>query len=328
MSRIIKDTQKYLPVIGHIKCGMKVKKGDKEHPVSLDHFIATGDYAYKFENAFPDKTNIIEIVFLDDNEDYSCNQRFELRKGKNWYAKGNGKEFDVYNEKTRNFDKIVKGTKEEGRAFMDEIEKRTGEKFKAKLTLRFAILKIRDILGVWELNTGGEKTSVDGVANAYDIVKGNSGERVKGFTFDLRVKKVVSDKYNMQRNYPVIDLIPHASPEHMAMVKDCIEQNVSLPLMLEPEKIDNLQVESNQEVITDVDFTTESEFDTVEDIESVPAPVLSNVNLEQVQSILNNVSSIKDMIQASKEIEQLCLISEENVIANKMKNDKLKSLKG
>lgn len=317
MSRIIKETQEYLSVIGHIKCGMKMQKNGKEYPVSLDHFIATGDYANKFEKTFPDKPNIIEIVFLDDYEAYSCNQRYELRKGKNWYAKGDGKTFEVYNEKSGNYDII---TTEQEPGIMDRVEKQTGEKFKAKLTLRFAILKIRDILGVWELNTGGEKTSVNGIVSAYDIVKKNSGGRVKGFTFDLRVKKVTSDKYKTKRNYPIVELMPHASTEHLELVRNCIEQGVKLPLMLEPGQIDDLNVENNQEVITDADFTTEPE----PVVESVPAQ--SNVNLEQVESILNNVLCPADMIQTSQEIDKLGLSSEEKAIASRMKNDRLKSL--
>lgn len=321
MSRIIQDTQEYLSVIGHVKCGKKIEKDGKEYPVSLDHFIATGDYANKFEKAFPGKTDIIEIVFLDDYEAYSCNQRYELRKGKNWYAQGDGKRFEVYNEKTGNFDIINLDTKEQGEKLMSEIEQRTGESFKAKLTLRFAILKIRDILGVWELNTGGEKTSVNGIVSAYDTVKKNSGGRVKGFTFDLRVKKVVSDKYNTKRSYPIVELIPHASTEHLDLVRNCIENNVELPLMLEPGKIDDLKVEENQEVNTPHDIITDAEI--IEDVPEEKAGAMS-----QVKSILDNVLSTVDMIQASNEIKKIGLSLEETNEANKMKNKKLKTLGG
>jgi hypothetical protein len=346
MSRIIQDNQDYLSVIGHVKCGIKIKRNGKEYPSSLDHFIATGDYANKFKTAFPEKTNCIEIVFLDDYEAYSCNQRFELRKGKNWYAKGDGKKFEVYNEKTGNFDKIIKETKEQGQIFMSEIEKLTGEKFEAKLTIRFAIMKIRDILGVWELNTGGEKTSVNGVVNAYDLVKKNAGGRVKGFTFDLRVKKVVSDKYNTKRSYPIIELIPHASTEHLDLVRNCIEQNVKLPLMLEPEKIDNIQLDPTGNSILYVipDEKSKDDFaknnidpgsnctdaEIVEDVPVEPEPgkTTQGGNMVKVKIFLDTVFSPVDMIQASKEIEALELSPEEKAIANKMKNDKLKSIRG
>lgn len=314
MSRIIQDKQETLPVIGLIKCGKKIKKDDKEYPISLDHFIATGDYAYKFEKAFPEKTDKIEIVFLDDYEAYSCNQRYELRKGANWYAKGDGKYFSYYNKKTGNFEGL---TTDQEPNLMERLEAETGEKFKAKLTLRFGILRIRDILGVWQFGTAGEKTSVRNIVNVYDFVKNNAGGRIKGFTFDLKVKKVTSDKYNTKSNYPIVELIPHASAEHVELVRNCIEQNIELPLMLEPNKIETLQIENNI-ILERITHTTTY----------IPPDETEMDLIKKIDDILFKVSIPADMIQASKEIDDLNLSPEYKKIANKMKNEKLHSLRG
>lgn len=302
MSRILKENEEStLPVIGMIKVGKKVETKDKngkiiQIPKSLDYFLADGKYKHKFNEVFPDKPNLIEIMFLDDYEAFSCNERYELRVGKNRYAWGNGKVFSVYNKDNQDFDTIAVDSQEKGKVLMESIEKKTGEKFKARLTLRFAILKIKNILGVWQLNTGGEKTSIQNIVNAYDFIKKATGGRVMGLTFDLRVQKVTSDRYNTKRSYPIIELVPHATQQHLQKVSDYMVSNSQLPLILKPEVIDKLE-------------SKQIEYDDQDDYEAIDAEVAENEKskYEIAEDMLNNCKSRKQLDEASKKIKEMNL---------------------
>jgi len=84
-SRIIRKTSGQpatrLPLIGNVRIGEKRKsqKTGKEYPVSLDYFIATGDYAAKFNEAYPDKPTKIQIVFISDDNFQSCFEEWDGR---------------------------------------------------------------------------------------------------------------------------------------------------------------------------------------------------------------------------------------------------------
>ena len=98
--RIIRDNKKTkLPLIGKIKVGAKVQKGGKEFPTSLDYFVASGDYKHEFDKAFGDKPSKIEVVFMSDDFEAVCNERFEIRSGKKLYGYGDGKLFYIYDKK-------------------------------------------------------------------------------------------------------------------------------------------------------------------------------------------------------------------------------------
>ena len=84
-----------MPIIGKIKVGRKNEKG---FPESLDYFVGTGNYERYFIDAFGEKPSSIEIMFLSNNFEESCNERYELRQGAKLYAYGDGDIFQIYDE--------------------------------------------------------------------------------------------------------------------------------------------------------------------------------------------------------------------------------------
>lgn len=208
--RIEDDHKNYMPIVGRIKCGMV---NDKGYPQSLDYFRATGNYMAMFTEAFGDKPTSIEIVFLSDTVKDVCDERYEIRKGSKLYAWGDGETFNVWDDKTdyRSF------TKANHPDIMERVEKRLGAKWDRTLTLRFLIPRIKGVLGVWQLVTKGEASSIPQIVTIFDKTMTMAGT-VKGIPFDLSVEKVKSQKPSSKSSFPVIKIIPNASEKSMEMI--------------------------------------------------------------------------------------------------------------
>lgn len=203
------------PIIGKIKIGEKRKNGDgKEYPTSLDYFRADGKYAEHFNRAYGDKPSKIQIIFISDNTDEVCNERFEYwnDKGRK-VGYGDGLTFYLYNEKSKEYD--IKVSPEEAKT------RTTGQggKWSVILTLRFLLPQIKGVGGVWELNTKGVKSSVKNLRDTFDTVMDKAG-RVRGVPFDLIVQKHTSRKPGVTSVYPVIDLVPNLSTESLAILSE------------------------------------------------------------------------------------------------------------
>ena len=118
--RIIRQQEKHhMPIIGKIKCGEKIEKNGKEYPVSYDYFIADGNYKHLFEKKFGKPKNI-DIVFISNNLNESCSEYMEIRQGTKLFAKGNGREFQVYDKKT---DQYIMRTIDQEPDLVDKIKK-------------------------------------------------------------------------------------------------------------------------------------------------------------------------------------------------------------
>jgi len=213
IKRAAETQQRSLPVIGKIKIGEKVKKGDKEYPTSLDYFKADGKYASMFDALFTKPTRL-PIVFFGENIDEICNERFECWDGSGKrLAYGDGETFSLFNPSSKEYD--IKVGKEEA------IAKTKGEKNKwnTVLTIRFLIPEIKGVMGLWELTTKGAKSSVGNIVTTFDNVRAQAG-RISGIPFDLLVEKHTSRKPDSTSRYPVITLVPNLSQESMLRLHD------------------------------------------------------------------------------------------------------------
>lgn len=236
-SRIIRkeagQTASRLPLIGNVRIGEKrvSQKTGKEYPVSLDYFIATGDYAAKFNEAFPEKPTKIQIVFISDDNFQSCFEEWDGRNSEGRRAGyGDGETFHLWNggqyEPTTD------------RARMDDYTKKMGVTWKPVLTLHFIIPAIRGIFGCWKFSTSGDKSSMVAIRTMFDEIKAQAGT-VVNIPFDLTVKKVKGNKPGDKTNFPVVSLVPNISTENMEQLREFMNTGMDLKKigMLTEEKL-------------------------------------------------------------------------------------------
>lgn len=225
-----------LPEIGKIKVGEKVKNGENEYPRSLDYFKPTGDYAPLFWEQYGERPNLIEIVFPSDNARECCFERYELRgkDGRKW-AEGDGETFTAYSKKS---DKYVTITKTEFPDLMAQLGQQSGGEWRSVLTLRFILLKIRTVMGVWSLSTHAEASSIPEIISAFDNVYEMAG-KVAGVPFDLSVQKVTSQKPGSKSTFPVIKLVANLGVSQLQMVRNLIEQKHEIRGIITGETIEN-----------------------------------------------------------------------------------------
>jgi hypothetical protein len=221
------------PILGKIKVG---RKNDRGLPESLEYFVATGNYENYFKDAFGEKPTSIEIMFLSDEFEDSCNERFELRQGAKLFAYGDGETFQVYDEQK---DDYICKTMTKDKDFINTLHTKVKGKWETVLHMSFLIPGIRGVFGVWQLSTKGEKSSIPTIQGAFQLVKNMAG-RVTGIPFDLQVKKVTSNKPNSKSKFPVINLIPNVSSGHMEKVKQFISGNSDFIGLLTENKIDDI----------------------------------------------------------------------------------------
>lgn len=211
-----------LPLIGKIRVGEKrINSAGKEYPCSLDYFIATGAYAAKFDAVYV-KPERIPIVFISDDDFQSCYEEWDARDKEGRRAGyGDGETYwlweygkDRYNE-TKD--------KQEVAAF----SKKHAIKWRQVLTINFIIPAIKGVFGVWQLQTGGDKSSINAIRNTYDEIKELAGT-VINIPFDLCVKRVTSNKPEAKSVYPVISLVPNISAENMETLRAFFEAGLDI----------------------------------------------------------------------------------------------------
>ncbi len=214
--RIKKKGTPKLGIIGKIKVGEMVQKGNTSYPTSLDHFRATSNvnqYVEIFNRMHP-KKNIIPVVFGTNDDEFNTNHRYEIRDSKgNLYAYGDGEDYYVsIKEGFKKFESdFILSKYGSLQVFLDKTEQflttgRVKAQWKEVLTLRFVIPNM-PILGAWELRTMAAKSSIEQILGNYDLAKNINGGAIKGVPFFLRVQKVKSNRVlERQRIYPVISL--------------------------------------------------------------------------------------------------------------------------
>jgi hypothetical protein len=213
-ARILRPMQPIrLPEVGKIKVGEKLE-GEK-FPRSLDYFRPTGEYAPHFWEAYGEKPNLLEIVFPSNDPRECCYERFELRDGPKRYAEGDGETFEAWSDKEEDY---VTVTKTEYPKIMEMLSKKVGADWKPRLTLRFMLLKLRHVMGVWSLSSHAEASSIPEIISTFDMVSEKAG-RVAGIPFDLSVQKVTSQKPGSKSSYPVIKLVPNLGVNQLEAVR-------------------------------------------------------------------------------------------------------------
>ena len=232
--RAAKETRKTkLPLIGNLRVGMKNEKG---YPISLDHFIATGDYASYFQKEFGEKPTKVQIIFLSDENVQSCLEEWDGRDPKGKRAGyGDGETFHIYDEQFESYIEMQN---------KDSIEKQTKDKkitWKILLTLHFVIPKIKGVFGLWRFQTRGNKSSIATIVSTFDEIKNNVGTIVN-IPFDLIVKKVKSQTPGSIKVFPVVSLVPNLSTNNLDIVRNYLESGMDFKRigMLTEEKIRQL----------------------------------------------------------------------------------------
>lgn len=240
MSRIVRAGQaramSRLPLIGSVRVGEKreSKKTGKEYPVSLDYFKATGDYAGKFYEVYPEKPTKIQVIFVSDDDWQSCFEEWDGRDGQGRKAGySDGQTYYLWNGKEYK----ETGSKQEVTEYSNE----HGIKWKPVLTLHFVIPAIRGVFGCWRFTTSGNRSSMNAIRDVYDEIKAQAGT-VVNIPFDLTVKKVQSNKPGVQSVYPVVTLVPNISQENMEVLREYLTAGTDVKRlgMLTDEKLKGL----------------------------------------------------------------------------------------
>ena len=213
-----------LPLIGKIRIGEKRKNASGvEYPVSLDYFIATGAYASKFNEVF-EKPTRVQIVFISDDDFQSCYEEWDGRDEQGRRAGyGDGQTYYLWNYAG------IKGeyTECKDRETVAAFSKKHTVKWRQVLTINFVIPAIKGVFGVWQLQTGGDKSSINAIRNTYDEIKEVAGTIVN-IPFDLCVKKATSNKPDTKSVYPVISLVPNLSAENMETLRSFFEAGLDI----------------------------------------------------------------------------------------------------
>lgn len=212
-----------LPVISKIKIGEKVPNSDpqkRDFCRSLDYFIGFGKYKSLFDKAFPDKPNKIQILFVSDDINFCCNERLELRNNKgDLFGKSDGQTFQIFSDKTKAYETFsIKDHPD----IIEKSQARTGTEWKRVLTLRFIVPAIKGVLGLWQVDTKADKSSIDQIRDTFDYVLSQAGT-VTRVLFDLTVTKVKSQKPNDPSSYPVLNLIPNVSDDNLNILREFVE---------------------------------------------------------------------------------------------------------
>lgn len=211
-----------LPLIGKIRCGEKrTNSAGKEYPASLDYFIATGAYASKFDEVYV-KPERIPIVFISDDDFQSCYEEWDGRDNEGRRAGyGDGETYWLWEYGKNEY------TETKDRQRVAEFSKKHAVKWRQVLTINFVIPAIKGVFGVWQLQTGGDKSSINAIRNTFDEMRELAGT-VINIPFDLCVKRVTSNKPEAKSVYPVISLVPNISAENMETLRAFFEAGLDI----------------------------------------------------------------------------------------------------
>lgn len=208
-----------LPILGNVKVGMKTKsRSGKEIPTSLDYFVATGKYAHLFAEHHGERPNVLPIAFPDDDPLYACNERYECRDADGrLVATGDGDVWRIWHHEAY---KIM--TTEEARSL--GIDMRALGKWSVILTLRFILLRVTSVLGVWQFSTKGDKSSIPAIRETFDRVREYCGGSLVNVPFDLTVEFAKSQQPGSTSRFPVVNLVPNLGQEQMFLLAEMAER--------------------------------------------------------------------------------------------------------
>ena len=91
-------------------------------------------------------------------------------------------------------------------------------KWREAIRLRFIIPTIKEVLGVWEFNSFGAKSTIKEIVGAFDLVSRATNGKMQMIPFDLTVQMVKSQKAGVQDQYPVVSLTPNAGQDNLQIL--------------------------------------------------------------------------------------------------------------
>ncbi|MBV6342345.1 hypothetical protein [Candidatus Magnetobacterium casense] len=249
--RIKRDVvESRIKIIGHVKVGMVTKNAEgKEFPKSLDYFhIDSGTtdplYAQNVLKALGTvKPRTLHIVFVSDDDNINCDERYELIVKKRIYAYGDGETFFERGEKDDGFkmypvdqfpkikdDILARGKKLQANAEWSEV-----------LRLRFLILEYRDVVALWQFTTHGSASSIKEIVSNYEMVKKMTGGRVRGIPFDMNVKMVKSGKVGASHKFPVVSIMANLSYDNLNKLEKLTGEGRNITGIITNELMDDIE---------------------------------------------------------------------------------------
>lgn len=221
-----------LPLLGRLKCGVKVKGPKGEYPQSVDYFVPHGKYAAMFTQVYGERPDKVSIVFLSDEPADVCSERFVVRdKAGKLLAEGDGESWRVWSGKKQTYVFLPKPgatcTVENVEALFITNPEYKGSEIHIELTLSFVLLGLPSLMGVWQVNTRAVKSSIPQIRNTFDLVRQEAGF-IRNIPFDLVVEKHKSNKPGKASVYPVISLIPNVSKENLDQLHKFVESGVKI----------------------------------------------------------------------------------------------------
>jgi hypothetical protein len=179
-------------------------------------------------------------MFISDELDVSCRERYELRTQKKLYEWGDGDNFMVYNAEK---DDYIELNIVEHEKIIKNLHTELKTPWTTVLSLYFVIPRISRVFGCWQFTTKAEKTSIPEITSTFDTVKELAGTIV-GIPFDLVVQKVTSQKPESKASYPVVKIVPNISHAHLEKVRHFIDAGkVFRGMLLTEETIRRIEYE-------------------------------------------------------------------------------------
>lgn len=323
-----------LPLIGKIRCGEKrVNSAGKEYPASLDYFIATGAYASKFDEVYV-KPERIPIIFISDDDFQSCFEEWDGRDNEGRRAGyGDGETYWLWEYGKNEYSE----TKD--RQKVADFSKKHAVKWRQVLTINFVIPAIKGVFGVWQLQTGGDKSSINAIRNTFDEMRELAGT-VINIPFDLCVKRVTSNKPEAKSVYPVVSLVPNISAENMETLRQFFAAGLDVKRqgVLTEQKLTALQqhnvveIEARHEDAPEIPATKavtalDAAAATIRE-KDTPAPEKGKVTHDMdVAARIKRCASIKQL-QELFSTEPLLFMEDVGTPLNVQWNDRLNELKG
>jgi hypothetical protein len=218
--RDVPQKQVVLPIIGKIKIG---KKSEKGYPMSVDYFIPTGKYEAMFRAVYGEHAQTIQVVFVDDDAEKVCAERYEYRNDQGELcAYGDGETFMVWNGK-----EYQELSVEQYPGVMDSVANRFRNKrtqggrdgWDVILFVTFMVPMVRGVAGVWQFTTKGERSTIPNIRDVFDSVLERRGF-VKGIIFDMSVQFAKSQKPGQKSRYPVVQIVPNESADNLRKIRE------------------------------------------------------------------------------------------------------------
>jgi hypothetical protein len=209
-----------LSEIGKIKIGIKkTSGGGKEYPAAIDYFKPTGQFANVFTQKFGEKPKELKIVFLSNNVEDVCNQRFECWEGGKRWGWSDGENYTIWDASLKNGKGDYKTLKPDSEANKKAI-KAVG-KWDEMLTIRFVLLELPGVMGYWTFQTKAKAVTIPSITKAFDFVQEKAGTII-GFPFSLMVEMKTGYKPGDPTKYPVVTLVPNFTEETIELVQNYV----------------------------------------------------------------------------------------------------------